>query len=47
MAVGDVSQEFSVRNEPSGTNRLAKYENWMTINGNVLLSAEDNDCLRT
>lgn len=31
-----VSQVFSVRNEPGGTNRLAKYENWMTINGYVL-----------
>lgn len=47
MAVGDVSQAFSVRNEQGGTNRLAKYENWITINGYVLLSAEDNDCVRT
>lgn len=47
MAVGDVSQVFSVRNEQGGTNRLAKYENWMTINGHVLLSAEDNHCVRT
>lgn len=47
MAVGDVSQTFSVRNEQGGTNRLAKYENWMTINGYVLLSAEDNDCVCT
>lgn len=31
-----VSQAFSVRNEPGGTDRLAKYENWMTINGYVL-----------
>lgn len=46
MAVGDVSQAFSVRNELGGANRLAKYENWMTINGYVLLSAEDNDCVR-
>lgn len=35
MVVGDVSQAFSVRNEPGGTNRLAKYEKWMTINGRV------------
>ena len=47
VAVGDVSQAFSVRNEQGGTNRLAKYENWITINGYVLLSAEDNDCVRT
>ncbi len=26
---------------------LEKYENWMTINGYVLLSAEDNDCVCT
>lgn len=31
------SQAVSVRNEPPGTNRLAKYENWITIKGNVLL----------
>ena len=37
MAVGDVSQAFSVRNEQGDTNRLAKYENWMTINGCVLI----------
>lgn len=43
MTEGDVSQAFSVRDEHGGTNRLAKYENWMTINGYVLLSAEDND----
>lgn len=35
MVVGDVSQAFSVRNEPGGANRLAKYEKWMTINGRV------------
>lgn len=46
-AVGGVSQAFSVRNEAGGTNRLAKYENWMTINGHVLLSAGDNDCVHT
>ena len=45
MAVGDVSQAFSVRNEQGGTNRLAKYENWMTINGEVLLRPRDNDCM--
>lgn len=47
VAVGGVSQAFSVRNEPGGTNRLAKYENWVTINGHVLLSAGDNDCVCT
>lgn len=43
VAVGEVSQVFSVRNEQGGTNRLAKYEHWMTINDYVLLSAEDED----
>lgn len=47
VIVDDVSQAFSVRNELDGTNRLARYENWMTISGYVLLSAEDNDCVCT
>lgn len=32
-AVGVVSEEFSVRDEQRDTNKLAKYENWMTTNG--------------
>lgn len=43
-AVGVVSQAVSVRNERGGTNRLANYENWTTINAYVRFKWYD--CLR-